>query len=42
MDEVAEQQEFSQEINTAISQPVGFDGEVDQVIHSENYRQLIF
>lgn len=30
MDEVAEQQEFSQEINTAISQPVGFDGEVDQ------------
>lgn len=33
MDEVAEQQEIAQEISDAISNPVGFGQDADEVIH---------
>ena len=34
MDEVAEQQEIASEISDAISNPVGFGNDVDEVGHS--------
>lgn len=42
MDDMAEQNQIASEISTAISNPVGFDQEVDEVTKNQNKFNILY